>query len=122
MSNTYVEPGDWSLEEMLAGVRRGLYLKGGKWGYVFTARGEFTCNAEQAWAIEDGELGRPYRNVSFSGLTLETLQEVMAVGNDLQFELGGTCGKGGQGVPVDTGGPSLRLSRLVIGGQEEGEA
>ena len=119
MSNTYFEPGDWDFEEMIAGVKRGLYLTGGKWGYVYTARGQFTCNAEQAWAIRDGELAEHYRNVSFSGLTLETLQQVTAVGKDLQFEMGGTCGKNGQGAPVDTGGPHLRLAKLVVGGHGE---
>ena len=119
MSNTYYEPGDWSFEEMIEGIKRGLYLAGGKWGYVYTARGQFTCNAEHAYEIKRGELGRHYRNVSFAGLTLDTLRHVTAVGNDLQFELGGTCGKGGQGVPVDTGGPHLRLSEIVVGGHEE---
>lgn len=120
MSNTYVEPGDWTFEEMIEGVKRGIYLAGGKWGYVYTARGQFTCNAEHAYAIRNGELAEHYRNVSFSGLTLETLQQVTAVGKDLEFEMGGTCGKGGQGVPVDTGGPHLRIAELVVGGHEEG--
>lgn len=119
MSNTYIEPGDQTLEEMIADIKRGLYLTGGKWGYVYTARGQFSCNAEQAYAIKDGELAEHYRNVSFAGMTLETLQKVTAVGNDLQFQMGGTCGKGGQGVPVDTGGPHLRIAELVVGGHEE---
>ena len=116
MSNTYFEPGDWKFEEMIEGIKDGLYLAGGKWGYVYTARGQFTCNAEHAYAIKNGELGEHYRNVSFAGLTLDTLQGVTAVGNDLKFQMGGTCGKGGQGVPADTGGPHLRLQEIVVGG------
>lgn len=118
MSNTFIEPGDASLEEMMADIKHGLYLKGGYWGYVFTAQGQFTCNVQQAWAIENGQLGQQYRNVNISGMTLETLQNVTAVGNDLQFRAGGTCGKGGQGVPVDTGGPHLRIREVVVGGQQ----
>jgi TldD protein len=121
MSNTYFEPGDWTFEEMIEGIKDGLYLAGGKWGYVYTARGQFTCNAEHAYAIKHGELGTHYRNVSFAGLTLDTLRGVTAVGKDLQFQMGGTCGKGGQGVPVDTGGPHLRLAEIVVGGHEEAE-
>jgi len=121
MSNTYIEPRDWSLEEMLSETKRGLYLSGGHWGYVFTARGQFTCNVEHAYAIEDGELTTHYRNVCISGLTLETLQKVTHVGNDLSFELGGMCGKDGQSVPVDAGGPHLRITDVVVGGQEESE-
>ena len=121
MSNTYIATGDWSLDEMLKDTKRGLYLKGGHWGYVFTARGQFTCNVENAYAIEDGELGQHYRNVCISGLTLETLMKVDAVGNDLTFELGGMCGKDGQSAPVDSGGPHIRAREVVVGGQESGE-
>jgi len=117
MSNTAVEPGDQSFEDMLAATDDGLYLTGGYWGYVFTAQGQFTCNVEHAYAIKNGQLGTHYRNVCITGRTLETLQKVTAVGNDLEFELGGTCGKGGQGMPVDSGGPHLRISQVVVGGQ-----
>jgi len=118
MSNTFIEPGTASLEEMIADVDHGLYLKGGRWGYVFTARGQFTCNVEEAYAIENGQLGQHYRNVNISGMTLETLQAVTAVGNQMALRTGGTCGKSGQGVPVDTGGPHLRIAELVVGGQQ----
>lgn len=119
MSNTFIEPGDATLEEMIADTRRGLLLKGGYWGYVFTARGQFTCNVENAWAIENGKIGQHYRNASFGGLTLETLSRVDAVGSEISFDLGGTCGKGGQGAPVDAGGPWMRVRDVVVGGQQE---
>lgn len=119
MSNTYIEPGEQTFEEMIADIKHGIYLTGGKWGYVYTAQGQFSCNAEQAYAIKDGELADHYRNVTFAGMTLETLKKVTAVGNDLQFQMGGTCGKGGQGVPVSTGGPHLRIAELVVGGHGE---
>ncbi len=117
MSNTFIEPGEASLDEMIADIDYGLYLKGGRWGYVFTARGQFTCNVEEAYAIENGQLGQHYRNVNISGMTLETLKAVTAVGSQMVLRNGGTCGKGGQGVPVDTGGPHLRIAELVVGGQ-----
>lgn len=119
MSNTAIEPGEWSLEDMLAGTDRGLYLSGGAWGYVYTAAGQFTCNVEQAFLIEQGELTTHFRNVCISGMTLETLQNVWAVGRDLRFELGGTCGKDGQAAPVDSGGPHVAIRGVVVGGQGE---
>ena len=118
MSNTMIAPGKSSLEEMMGDIKQGLYLAGGHWGYVMTARGQFTCNVEHAYAIEDGKLGQHYRNVCISGLTLETLRNVVAVGNDVKFELGGMCGKDGQGMHVDSGGPHLRIRDVVVGGQE----
>ncbi len=117
MSNTYIAPGSSTLQQMMASVDNGLYLTGGYWGYVFTAQGQFTCNVEHAYAIRNGALGTHYRNVCISGRTLETLQHVTAVGNDLTFELGGTCGKNGQSMPVDAGGPHLLIRNVVVGGQ-----
>jgi TldD protein len=117
MSNTAIEPGSHSFAEMLSGLGDGLYLSGGAWGYVFTAAGQFTCNVEQAFAIEKGELTRHYRNVCISGMTLETLRNVVAVGSDLKFDLGGTCGKDGQAAPVDSGGPHVAIQGVVVGGQ-----
>jgi TldD protein len=119
MSNTAIEPGDCAFDDMLAEVGDGLYLSGGAWGYVYTAAGQFTCNVEQAFRIENGKLTTPYRNVCISGLTLETLGNVIAVGNDVKFELGGTCGKDGQAAPVDSGGPHVAIRDVVVGGQGE---
>jgi len=60
-----------------------------------------------------------YRNVCISGMTLETLGSVIAVGRDAKFELGGTCGKEGQAAPVDSGGPHVAIAGVVVGGQGE---
>ena len=119
MSNTAIEPGDCTFENLLSGVNNGLYLSGGAWGYVFTAAGQFTCNVEQAFRIENGQLTTPYRNVCISGMTLETLSNVIALGKDMRFELGGTCGKDGQAAPVDSGGPHVAIRDVVVGGQGE---
>ncbi len=119
MSNTFIEAGDSTLAEMMAGIEHGLLLEGGYWGYVFTARGQFTCNVEHAYAIENGKIGQHYRNASISGLTLETLGRVDAVGSEVTFDLGGMCGKGGQSMHVDAGGPHLRIREVVVGGQQD---
>jgi TldD protein len=117
MSNTAIAPGTSNLQQMMSEMDSGLYLTGGYWGYVFTAQGQFTCNVEHAYAIKNGQLGTHYRNVCISGRTLETLQKVTAVGDDVQYELGGTCGKSGQSMPVDAGGPHVRISDVLVGGQ-----
>ncbi|MFO8078802.1 MAG: TldD/PmbA family protein [Armatimonadota bacterium] len=119
MSNTFIDGGDTTLEEIIADTEEGLLMKGGYWGYVFTARGQFTCNVENAWEIKDGKVGQHFRNASFAGLTLGMLSRVDAVGSEVKFDLGGTCGKGGQGMPVDAGGPFLRIRDVVVGGQQQ---
>jgi TldD protein len=119
MSNTFFEPGTSNLDEMIRGVDRGIYLMEGHEGYVFTERGQFMCRASEARMIEHGQLGEPLRDVSVSGLILEALKNVDMVGSDFAMEFPGTCGKDGQGVPTDCGGPTLRVSRMVVGGEGE---
>jgi TldD protein len=119
MSNTFFAPGESNLEEMIRGVDRGIYLMEGSEGYVFTERGEFLCRASEARMIEHGTLGEPLRDVSVSGLILETLMNIDKVGSDFAMDFPGMCGKSGQGAPTDCGGPHLRVSRMVVGGEGE---
>jgi len=119
MSNTFFEPGESSLEEMIKDVEKGIYLREGHEGYVFTERGQFLVHASEAQMIEHGELGEPLRDVSVSGLILETLMNIDKVGKDFEMTFPGTCGKSGQGVPTDCGGPHLRVSSMVVGGEGE---
>ncbi len=116
MSNTFFAPGNSTLDEMIKGIDRGIYLREGHEGYVYPERGQFLCHASEAQMIENGKLGEPLRDVSVSGLILEALMNVDMVGNDFEMIFPGTCGKGGQGVPTDCGGPHLRVKRLVVGG------
>jgi len=117
MSNTFMAPGTDSFEDMVKSIDKGIYLKDGHWGYVFTERGQFTCRAGQAVMIEHGKFGEPLRDVSVAGLTLEVLLNMEMVGSDFEMEMPGTCGKGGQGAPTDAGGPHVKVARIVVGGR-----
>lgn len=117
MSNTFIAPGESSLEAMIKDIDLGVYLTGGNWGYVFCERGQFTCHAGGGWVIRNGELAEPIRDVSVAGLTLETLAGIDAVGSDFEMTMPGMCGKCGQGMPVNAGGPHVRVKELVVGGQ-----
>jgi len=121
MSNTFLEPAGADsgvpLAEMFRGVERGIYLEDGHWGYVFVQKGQFICHAGQAHMIEHGEVGEPLRDVSISSLTLDTLQNIDAVGDDFEMEMPGMCGKEGQSAPIDCGGPHVRVQDVVVGGQ-----
>lgn len=118
MSNTFILPGKSTLEDMLRGIDLGVYLTGGHWGYVFCERGQFTCHAGGGWIIRNGQLAEPIRDVSVAGLTLETLAQVDAVSDQFEMTMPGMCGKCGQGMPVNAGGPHVRVKELVVGGQE----
>ncbi len=115
MSNTYIQPGDWSFEEMLEDIKKGVYLKGSRGGQVDPAKGTFQFNAQEAFLIENGEITRPLRDVSLMGHVLETLKNIDAVGKDFTLRIG-TCGKANQGVPAGVGGPHVRIVNALVGG------
>lgn len=117
MSNTFIQPGTSTFEDMLSGIDLGVYLKGGEYGYVFCERGQYTCHAGEAVMIRNGELAEPLRDVSVAGMTLETLMNIDAVSADFEMNKPGMCGKNGQGMYVDNGGPHIRVKELVVGGQ-----
>jgi TldD protein len=118
MSNTYIAPGALTFEDMLKDIDEGIYVKGGHWGYVFCERGQYTCHAGEGWMIRNGQLAEHLRDVSFSGMTLETLMDIDAVSRDLEFLMPGMCGKSGQGMHINAGGPYIRIKEVVVGGQE----
>ncbi len=117
MSNTFIENGDASLEEMLESCRNGILLKGSRGGQVDPGRGMFQFNAEYGYLIEGGECTSMVRDVSLSGEILQTLHAVTLVGKDRALHPG-YCGKGGQTVPVTDGAPHLLLEQAVVGGSD----
>jgi TldD protein len=115
MSNTFVDNGDSKFEEMLEEIRDGMYLIGSRGGQVNTGEGIFQFNAEKGYLIKDGELTELIRDVSLSGKTLEILNHITLVGNDLKMTAG-RCGKAGQLAPVSDGSPHLAISKALVGG------
>ena len=115
MSNTFIAPEGMKFDEMLSELKDGIYLKGSRGGQVNTGEGVFQFNAERGFIVRDGELTTSLRDVSLSGNTLEILNNVSAVGNDLELN-SGRCGKAGQLVPVSDGAPHVLVNRAMVGG------
>ncbi len=115
MSNTYLQPGELSFEELIEDITDGIYLKGSRGGQVDTGKGIFQFNAAEGFKIENGELTTPLRDVSLSGNILETLKNIDSIGNDFKLSTG-FCGKDGQTAPVGDGGPHTRIVDALVGG------
>lgn len=116
MRNTYVEPGDYSTEEMIREVKHGYLLKGPRSGQA-DANGEFMFGAQEACLIEKGEVKDLLKGVTISGRALDVLKTVDALGRDFAYDIGaGYCGKK-QLAKVDGGGPHLRCKALIGGVQ-----
>jgi TldD protein len=115
MSNTYLAAGDFDADDVFDGIKHGIYACGNEYGYVLPANGQFTFKCEYGHLIENGEPKQLIRDVALSGLVLEALLNVEAVADDLVFR-SGICGKSGQSAPVSTGGPHIRVAKIVVGG------
>ncbi len=116
MTNTIIEPGNTPFEDMLADVKEGVYVK--NWYGGQTSMEMFTFSAGEAYMIRNGKVAEMVRPVKLSGNIFITLMNVDAVGNDLDINQGGGCGKGGQSpLPVSNGSPHIRIQKCLVGGQ-----
>ncbi|MBX5328133.1 MAG: TldD/PmbA family protein [Candidatus Bathyarchaeota archaeon] len=113
MRNTFLEPKDYSFEELIEGIKFGYYFKSFRGGQA-NLDGTFQVGIQEAYEINKGEVGEPVRNASISGNTLETLLKVDAVGKDFKLSPG-RCGKG-QTAFVCDGGPHIRVKEVLVGG------
>ncbi len=114
MRNTYLLPGDSSLEEMIAKTKDGYYLDGAKNGQA-DSTGEFMFAVQKAYRIENGKITKLLKGVTVSGLAFDVLGNVDMVSKEFKWDLGsGYCGKG-QPAKVDAGGPFLRTKALLGG-------
>jgi TldD protein len=117
MTNTYMLGGDRSRDEILAGVKRGLYATNFGGGQVDITSGRFVFSASEAFWVENGKVLYPVKGATIIGNGPQALKRVTMIGNDMALDTGvGVCGKEGQSVPVGVGQPTLRIEGLTVGG------
>ena len=117
MSNTYLAPGTDTFEEMLSSIDHGIYCKKLSGGQVNTTTGDFNFAVDAAYAIENGKITNRIKGVTLIGNGKDILKNVEMVGNDL--ELGdGYCGSKSGLVPVTCGQPTIKVSKILVGGKE----
>ena len=115
MTNTFLERGETDPDDIISATPYGIYCVALGGGQVNTATGDFVFGVTEAYLIENGVLTAPLRNAQLIGNGAEALRAIDLVGNDFDT-WAGTCGKDGQGVPVSSGQPTLRVSELTVGG------
>jgi TldD protein len=115
MTNTYLQSGTSTVEDIIASTEYGIYCVALGGGQVDTVTGEFVFGVTEGYLIENGKITSPIRGATLIGNGLETMLNIDAVANDFDTWTG-TCGKNGQGVPVSAGQPTLRVSSMTVGG------
>ncbi len=116
MTNTYIEPKSVSFDDMIGDIKEGVYVK--NWYGGTTSMEMFTFSAGEAYMIRHGKLAEALRPVVLTGNVFTTLNSIDAIGNDLEMNQGGGCGKGEQvPLPVSNGSPHIRIRRCLVGGR-----
>ncbi|MGD9117624.1 MAG: TldD/PmbA family protein [Dehalococcoidia bacterium] len=115
MTNTYIEPVKGSFNDIIADIKEGVYVK--NWFGGTTSMEMFTFSAGEAYMIRHGQLAEALRPVVLTGNVFITLNNIDAIGGDLDMNEGGGCGKGGQyPLPVSNGSSHLRIRKCLLGG------
>jgi len=116
MTNTYIEPGSVSFDDIIGDIKEGIYAK--NWYGGTTSMEMFTFSAGEAYMIRQGKLAEALRPVVLTGNVFVTLNHIDAIGNDLEMNQGGGCGKGEQvPLPVSNGSPHIRIRHCLVGGR-----
>ncbi|MFX1587700.1 MAG: TldD/PmbA family protein [Promethearchaeota archaeon] len=115
MSNTYFEPGNHELNEMISEIHNGVILTHANFGMEDPIGGGMQVTSKKGYLIENGEKTKILRSVALSGSVLELLQNIDAISKDTLKLDGGTCGKGSEDlVPVSSGGSYMRVNNAII--------
>jgi len=100
--NLYLEPGQLTPEEILAGVPSGLYVTSLMGFGTNIVTGDYSRGATGLW-IENGQLTHAVEEVTIAGNLGEMLMKVTAIGNDLVFR-------------GSVASPTLRIDGMTIAG------
>jgi len=119
MTNINLEPGDWTLDEMIKDTKQGIYMETNKSWSIDDRRLNFQFGTEVAYEIKDGSIGAMLKNPNYTGLTHEFWRSCDAVGNKDEWRLWGlaNCGKGepGQVAHVGHGAAPARFRNVKVG-------
>ena len=118
MRATYMESGpDGTKEDLIASVKKGIYVDQFANGQVKIGEGDFTFFVKSGYLIEKGRLTMPVKDINVIGNGPQALADIVAVAGDLKVDEGTwTCGKE-QSVAVSCGIPSVLIGNLTVGGE-----
>jgi TldD protein len=117
MSNTFIDNGDSTFEEIIAATEYGLYAKKMGGGSVNPATGDFNFSVGEGYIIRNGKIAEPVRGATLVGTGREALLGVDMVANNL-LTAQGMCGSASGSIPADVGQPTIRVQDMTVGGRK----
>ena len=119
MTNVSLEPGDWTLDDLVADTDDGILLETNRSWSIDDRRYNFQFGTEVGREIKNGKLGRLLRNCTYTGITPEFWRSCDAVCGPAHWQLWGTprCGKGqpGQIAHTSHGASPARFRGVRVG-------
>jgi len=118
MTNTYIDNGKYSKEDLFNSLEDGIYAIDYHGG--MTNLELFTFSPAYGYLIKNGKPVNMLKNIMLSGNVFETLKNIEMIANDkMHFGGLGGCGKAGQSpLPVSLGGPHILVKDVLIGGKQ----
>ncbi len=117
MRATYMESGREKASDIIASVKKGIYVDEFSNGQVKIGEGDFTFYVKSGYLIEDGHLTAPIKDINIIGNGPRALGQIRAVGCDsVVDDSAWTCGKE-QSAPVSCGIPTVLVDGLTVGGE-----
>ncbi len=119
MTNVNLEPGNWTLEDLIKDTKKGIYMETTKSWSIDELRLNFQFGCQIGWLIEDGCITKMIKNPLYSGTTPEFWNNCDAIVNKDRWRLWGimNCGKGEpmQSAHVGHGCSLARFKNVQIG-------
>lgn len=119
MININLEPGEGTLEEIIADTKEGIYMDTNRSWSIDNKRLNFQFGTEIAWEIKNGKLGAVLKNPTYTGITPEFWNSCDAIANKDYWHVWGipNCGKGqpGQAAHVGHGTAPARFKNVRVG-------
>jgi predicted Zn-dependent protease len=122
MANLNLEPGNSPLEEMIATVKRGVYMQTNVSWSIDDSRNKFQFGCEWGRLIENGKLTTVVKNPNYRGVSATFWRSLGMVGNQETLEVLGSpyCGKGepNQVIRVGHAAPACLFTDVEVFGGE----
>ena len=115
MRNTFIAAGPHSPEQLIGSIDHGLYCKTMGGGSVGPT-GQFNFSVEEAYRIENGQLGEPVKGATLIGEAREVLPRISMCANDLELAAG-FCGSISGSINVTVGQPHIKVDSITVGGR-----
>jgi len=115
MSNTFIVPGEYKEEELIEGIKTGVYMKNFMEWNIDDKRLNQKYVGSECYLIKNGKIENPVKMPKIEIDTTTLYHKIDAVANNTEYHAG-TCGKAEpmQAIPVWFGGPSIRLRGIRV--------